>query len=67
MKNSREELAEVLDRSEESFDEQEDDEFDAFFAETQAEKWESGGYVDHCKDCSGEDCVCCQYWEGNER
>lgn len=38
-----------------------DEDFDRYFEEQQAEKWANGTYVDHCKDCSGEDCQCCQY------
>ena len=35
--------------------------FEEHYQASQARKWKSGDYVDHCKGCAGEDCPCCQY------
>lgn len=51
----------------EDFNEFDNEDFDnAWFAKEEARKWESGEYVNHCEDCEGEDCPCCQYNPNNE-
>lgn len=47
------------------FDPDFDEEFERFFQAEQQRKWESGEYRDPCANCSGEDCVCCEFY--NER